>query len=366
MEAFFESNHFKQGLNPLPHAYDVLQRMKFLYSLHVVTARQHKVEAITRSWLNTHFPNTFDEVHFGNHYSKDGKSRSKAEICKTIGAKLLIDDNMIYATQCALEGISVVLFGRYPWNREVYDHPSHFHDVSVVVNAHCNNEVVVEDFDPSHSLQTHIEEELAAPHHVYRVHSWEVMEQVVAYMLSKRRDMALLQPPTFLPTLTPISPPPSGKKSFGIVAIQMCSTDDKETNFNSTVSLIEEALQGGRHGGSAVDMICLPECSVFMGLNALQTVEQGENIEQSSYIHRVCSLAREKSVWISLGGFPEQSSIAADTQNNVAKLYNTHIVINRQGEVVARYRKVHLFDCPLVGLKESALTGIAYLQSIYV
>mmetsp|Transcript_32683 Transcript_32683/g.33329 ORF Transcript_32683/g.33329 Transcript_32683/m.33329 type:complete len:217 (-) Transcript_32683:239-889(-) len=34
-------------------------------------------------------------------------------------------------------------------------------------------------------------------------------------------------------------------------------------------------------------------------------------------------------------------------------MYNTHIIISPLGYVIAKYRKIHLFDSPLTGLKES-------------
>ena len=40
--------------------------------------------------------------------------------CRTIGARLLIDDNPSYATECAAAGIHVLLYdweGRYPWSK---------------------------------------------------------------------------------------------------------------------------------------------------------------------------------------------------------------------------------------------------------
>lgn len=55
-----------------------------------------------------------------NHYGLTGTKRSKTDMCKEIGAKLLIDDSLKYARGCAHDGIKVLLFdhkGDYSWNK---------------------------------------------------------------------------------------------------------------------------------------------------------------------------------------------------------------------------------------------------------
>lgn len=59
-------------------------------------------------------------VYFGNHWSLSGPVRKKSEICKSIGAQILIDDNPTYAVECAAAGIHVLLFDwndSYPWSK---------------------------------------------------------------------------------------------------------------------------------------------------------------------------------------------------------------------------------------------------------
>ena len=55
-------------------------------------------------------------------------------------------------------------------------------------------------------------------------------------------------------------------------------------------------------------------------------------------------------MWLSLGGFPEL------TDGDPPKIYSnhlflnlidTHILINHEGNIVSRYRKLHLFDVDL-------------------
>mmetsp|Transcript_7836 Transcript_7836/g.28977 ORF Transcript_7836/g.28977 Transcript_7836/m.28977 type:complete len:398 (-) Transcript_7836:2731-3924(-) len=120
VHSFFKSEFFTQGILPIPEALSSLQRLKNQHTLQVVTSRQHVIQRPTLEWLDTHFPEAFEEVHFGNHFALEGKSRKKSEICAEIGADVLIDDNPHYAVECARAGIHVLLFdwhGSYPWSK---------------------------------------------------------------------------------------------------------------------------------------------------------------------------------------------------------------------------------------------------------
>ena len=116
MDKFFESEHFK-NIAPVPRALEVLQQLHSRFELHIVTSRQHKLEDITKEWVNTHFPGIFTAFHFGNHYVTTGVSRSKPDMCRSINAVLLIDDSLRYAVQCTRSHIPVLLFGQYAWNQ---------------------------------------------------------------------------------------------------------------------------------------------------------------------------------------------------------------------------------------------------------
>jgi len=116
---FFDSDDFAK-LRPIDGALEVLRRNASRFSYHIVTSRQSAIEDQTREWVKLHFPGVFDGVHFGNHYSggEGGQPRSKYEICKEIGASLLIDDSIHHTVECAKSGLKgVVLFGHYRWNR---------------------------------------------------------------------------------------------------------------------------------------------------------------------------------------------------------------------------------------------------------
>lgn len=117
---FFKTPYFKTGIHPIPGAQKALHKLSRFCSLSVVTSRQNIIKDHTIEWLEKYYPGLFHEIHFGNHFALDGVSRPKSEICRSLGAKVLIDDNPRYAIECAEVGIRVLLFdyeNSYPWSK---------------------------------------------------------------------------------------------------------------------------------------------------------------------------------------------------------------------------------------------------------
>ncbi|KAM0952449.1 putative 5'(3')-deoxyribonucleotidase, HAD superfamily [Dioscorea sansibarensis] len=125
---FFETSYFKTGIHPIPGAQRTLQSLSSFCNLYVVTSRQNVIRDQTLEWIEKHYPGLFQEVHFGNYFALDGQSRSKSEICRSLGAQVLIDDNPGFALDCAEAGTKVLLFNHdnsYPWCKlsSVASHP---------------------------------------------------------------------------------------------------------------------------------------------------------------------------------------------------------------------------------------------------
>ncbi|KAI8553244.1 hypothetical protein RHMOL_Rhmol05G0000700 [Rhododendron molle] len=125
---FFKTSYFKTGIHPIPGARQTLQKLSRFCNLSVVTSRQNAIRDVTIEWIEKHYPGLFHEIHFGNHFALEGQSRPKSDICRSLGAKVLIDDNPRYALECAEVGIRVLLFdyeNSYPWCKieSVNQHP---------------------------------------------------------------------------------------------------------------------------------------------------------------------------------------------------------------------------------------------------
>jgi predicted amidohydrolase len=58
-------------------------------------------------------------------------------------------------------------------------------------------------------------------------------------------------------------------------------------------------------------------------------------------------IAAGRGQWISAGGIHERIENNEGKCDNMAdreRVYNTHTIIDEQGDIVATYRKIHLFD----------------------
>ncbi|XP_019196668.1 PREDICTED: uncharacterized protein LOC109190603 isoform X2 [Ipomoea nil] len=125
---FFKTCYFKKGIHPIPGAKQALQNLSRFCNLSIVTSRQNAIKDHTVKWIENHYPGLFQNIHFGNHFALNGKSIPKSEICRSLGAKVLIDDNPRYAIECAEVGMKVLLFdyeNSYPWckTESVEGHP---------------------------------------------------------------------------------------------------------------------------------------------------------------------------------------------------------------------------------------------------
>jgi 5'(3')-deoxyribonucleotidase len=114
VDEYLASEEYK-NLPPLQEAIHAIRQLGEHHELHVVTGRADYLAEATHTMLKKHFPDIFRSVEFTNYFGKN--SRSKAQVCKDIGADLLIDDHLHHAEVVAAEGIEVLLFGDYPWNK---------------------------------------------------------------------------------------------------------------------------------------------------------------------------------------------------------------------------------------------------------
>ncbi|XP_077598314.1 deaminated glutathione amidase isoform X2 [Stigmatopora nigra] len=122
---------------------------------------------------------------------------------------------------------------------------------------------------------------------------------------------------------------------------------DKQANLSAARGLLEEAKRRGAL------MAFLPEAFDYVGSSREETLALSETLAGDTLTH-YAGLARTLDLWLSLGGFHERGP-DWETERRV---YNTHVVVNNQGQIVSTYRKCHLFDVEIpqkgVSLKESA------------
>lgn len=120
-----------------------------------------------------------------------------------------------------------------------------------------------------------------------------------------------------------------------IAVAQMNTRDDKEANLRTAGELIEySAGQGAR-------LVILPENFNYLG-PITDPQEIFEDV-QGPTVDFIRSRAREHGVYIHLGSFRERCP------GEERRSYNTSVVVDPGGEIIATYRKIHLFDIDVPG-----------------
>lgn len=113
----FKSLHLLERLEPIKGAKKGIKRLfEMGFEPHLVTARPQIIEEETVRWLKIHFKEFELPIHFTHPATGRVRHRKKSEICKEIGAEILIDDHIDNALDCAENGIKVFLMDA-PWNQ---------------------------------------------------------------------------------------------------------------------------------------------------------------------------------------------------------------------------------------------------------
>jgi predicted amidohydrolase len=129
-----------------------------------------------------------------------------------------------------------------------------------------------------------------------------------------------------------------------VAVVQMNSQADVTQNLARMTELVSRAAEMG------AELVTLPENFAFMGESDEQKREIAEDLQgDGPIVKAVSSIARERAVFVLAGGMPEKSGEGE-------RPFNTSVLFAPNGALLARYRKIHLFDVDLpdgTTLKES-------------
>ena len=121
---------------------------------------------------------------------------------------------------------------------------------------------------------------------------------------------------------------------LNVAVLQMNSGTDKEANIASALELIDRAANSGAR------LVVLPEVWTYLG------PDEGNRPNAEAVPGPVSELladrARRHGIYVHSGSYLE-------TRSDSPGLYNTSVVLNPDGDIIARYSKIHMFDVVLDG-----------------
>ena len=122
---------------------------------------------------------------------------------------------------------------------------------------------------------------------------------------------------------------------FNAAMIQMRSGLDPAANLAAALKLIDEAKAAG------ADYVLTPEMTNILAAKREQLFAKIVAEEQDTTLTTLRDVARKLAIYIHIGSLAIKAS--------PEKAANRSFLIDRRGEVVARYDKIHMFDVDLAG-----------------
>lgn len=136
----------------------------------------------------------------------------------------------------------------------------------------------------------------------------------------------------------------------------------KTANIASARNAVREAVTS-----TGSNLVVLPECwnspyntACFPEYSEVLPDVGGSAASASPSASMLCDIAKELGIWLVGGSVPEREADSSGAGGE-DKIFNTCLVVNPEGAIVGKHRKVHLFDIDVPGritFKESdSLTG---------
>jgi deaminated glutathione amidase len=123
--------------------------------------------------------------------------------------------------------------------------------------------------------------------------------------------------------------------SFRVGLVQMCSGRDVAKNLGDASRLIREAAGRGAH------YVQTPEVTTLMEMDRTRLFAAIQPEDGNPAVVHFAALARELGVWLHIG------SMACVLPSG--KVANRSLLFTPEGEIAARFDKIHMFDVELPG-----------------
>lgn len=122
-------------------------------------------------------------------------------------------------------------------------------------------------------------------------------------------------------------------RKYMIGVLQLDSQNNKEENLKTICGFIDEAVQKG------AKLVTMPETMHCIGENVGEGGKRVEPVPGYS-IEMLKKKAKEHGIYIHCGSISEE-------REGEAKYYNTSVLLDPKGEIIAKYQKLHTFDITL-------------------
>ncbi|HET9660807.1 MAG TPA: carbon-nitrogen hydrolase family protein [Thermomicrobiales bacterium] len=123
--------------------------------------------------------------------------------------------------------------------------------------------------------------------------------------------------------------------AFDVAVLQMSSGEDKAKNVETALRLIDEAASTGAH------LVVLPEIWTYLGRDAGN--RENAELVPGPVTDALAAKAKQHGIYVHGGSILEK-------RDGEPKLFNTTVVFDPNGELVAQYSKIHMFDVVLDGV----------------
>ena len=118
-----------------------------------------------------------------------------------------------------------------------------------------------------------------------------------------------------------------------VACIQYKSYEDEKKTLKKIIPLIYIAAK------KKVDLIALPECATFLNTNKSETMINASFEKNSLSLETIKETAKTLNINILIGSLQ-----TLEYKMTTKKLFNRSFLINREGEIICKYDKIHMYD----------------------